>query len=111
MRIVFPSELAPRDVLNHFSLKQMKQAGVLVSNPEVPRRNFSYRMYRSAGNIAYGNEFVILYVSELLICGDPDSSAAVLKKRVGWLSSEFSVRLPRTHAAAEHRYLSVLPCV
>jgi len=29
--------------------------------------NFSYRMYRSAGNIAYGNEFVILYVSELLI--------------------------------------------
>jgi len=58
---------------------QVKKAPMLVTDPDIPRSvsgNGSYRV----GQSAYGKETAIVEVGDTARCGDPHSSAIVLKE-------------------------------
>src|SRR5262249_6813758 len=99
------SESGPGNLLDHIPAEQLKETCILVGDPEILRAVLGDAMHGSARDTADWDKSVILQIAEFAQCGDPDSPAGILKKRIRSTSIEFPVAL------VEGGNLPILPSV
>src|SRR5262249_31440020 len=99
------SQPGPGNALDHIPAGESKETGILVGDPEIPGSVFGNTIHHSAWKALYRNKSVTLQLAEFAMCGNPNSPARILKKRLRSNSIAFPV------APAERGDLSVLPLV
>src|ERR1700758_4990482 len=82
---------------------------MLIDHPHVPGCVLGNRKHISARNALDGSKPAILQITKLAKCGDPNSPAIVLKKRVRMTSVQFSVSFGTP--SARNRDFFVFPSV
>src|SRR6266849_2430924 len=97
------SQPGPGSLLDFITGGHTKKTQLLVGDPQISRTILGDGMHDSAGNAAYGNIPVIRQVADPAKRGDPDSSAAVLKKGlqpVSWQSTAEDLAYPSSRPFA-----------
>src|SRR5262245_12820573 len=107
--MVLVSKFGGGNLLHLISRGQPEKTAILVGDPQITLSVLGDTMHRPPGDARYGNETVILQVAELALCGNPNSSAFILKKGIRAESIETAVTFGA--GCAGNRYLPLIPLV
>src|ERR1051325_1899666 len=105
--MVLMSQLSPGNWSKLIFRRETKEALTFVVHPQISATVLRNGKHSSARKSLYGNELLIFKVSDTMVCGDPDSSAIILEKRIRRI-----IQLPAFLAANGITLdLSVIPSV